>query len=51
MKSIRWGALRMWPEQRRAEWVGEPLVLTSTEFSVLELLLRHGTLSTAPRQD
>ena len=31
----------MWPEQRRAEWVGEPLVLTSTEFSVLELLLRH----------
>jgi DNA-binding response OmpR family regulator len=31
----------MWPEQRRAEWVGQPLVLTSTEFSVLELLLRH----------
>ena len=35
------GALILWPEQRRAEWVGEPLVLTSTEFSVLELLLRH----------
>jgi two-component system OmpR family response regulator len=35
------GALTLWPEQRRAEWVGEPLVLTSTEFSVLELLLRH----------
>jgi two-component system, OmpR family, response regulator len=35
------GALTMWPEQRRAEWVGEPLILTSTEFSVLELLLRN----------
>ena len=35
------GALTLWPEQRRAEWVGERLVLTSTEFSVLELLLRH----------
>jgi two-component system, OmpR family, response regulator len=35
------GALTMWPEQRRAQWVGAPLVLTSTEFSVLELLLRH----------
>jgi two-component system, OmpR family, response regulator len=35
------GALTLWPEQRRAEWVGEPLVLTSTEFSLLELLLRH----------
>jgi two-component system, OmpR family, response regulator len=35
------GALTLWPEQRRAQWVGEPLVLTSTEFSVLELLLRN----------
>jgi two-component system OmpR family response regulator len=35
------GALTMWPEQRRAEWMGKPLVLTSTEFSLLELLLRH----------
>ena len=39
--SLTCGALTMWPEQRRAEWVGEPLVLTSTEFSVLELLLRQ----------
>lgn len=31
----------MWPQQRRAVWVGEPLVLTSTEFNVLELLLRN----------
>ncbi len=35
------GALTMWPEQRRANWLGAPLTLTSTEFSVLELLLRH----------
>jgi two-component system, OmpR family, response regulator len=35
------GELTMWPEQRRAEWLGEPLELTSTEFNLLELLLRH----------
>jgi DNA-binding response OmpR family regulator len=35
------GALTMWPERRRAEWRGEPLALTSTEFNLLELLLRH----------
>jgi two-component system OmpR family response regulator len=34
-------ALTMWPEQRRAEWLGDPLELTSTEFNLLELLLRH----------
>jgi DNA-binding response OmpR family regulator len=35
------GALMMWPEQRRAQWMGEPLKLTSAEFNLLELLLRH----------
>jgi DNA-binding response OmpR family regulator len=35
------GSLTMWPEQRRAEWLGEGLSLTSTEFSLLEVLLRH----------
>jgi two-component system response regulator CpxR len=35
------GALTMWPEQRRADWMGQPLGLTSTEFSLLELLLRN----------
>jgi two-component system, OmpR family, response regulator len=35
------GSLTLWPEQRRAEWAGEPLQLTSTEFSLLEVLLRH----------
>ena len=35
------GALRMWPEQRRAEWNGRPVELTSTEFNLLETLARH----------
>ena len=35
------GNLEMWPEQRRAEWLGEPLKLTSTEFNLLEVLLRN----------
>jgi two-component system, OmpR family, response regulator len=35
------GNLKMWPEQRRAEWLGEPLKLTSTEFNLLEVLLRN----------
>jgi two-component system OmpR family response regulator len=35
------GGLIMWPEQRRAEWTGQPLQLTSTEYSLLEVLLRH----------
>jgi two-component system, OmpR family, response regulator len=35
------GSLKMWPEQRRAEWLGEPMKLTSTEFNLLEVLLRN----------
>lgn len=35
------GGLSMWPDQRRAEWLGAPLKLTSTEFSLLEVLLRN----------
>lgn len=35
------GGLILWPAQRRAEWAGAPLRLTSTEFSLLEVLLRH----------
>jgi two-component system, OmpR family, response regulator len=35
------GGLTLWPEQRRVEWLGEPLRLTSAETSLLELLLRH----------
>jgi two-component system OmpR family response regulator len=35
------GALTLWPEQRRASWQGEPLALTSTEFNLLEVLIRE----------
>lgn len=35
------GDLSLWPEQRRVEWQGKPLVLTSTEFNLLEVLTRH----------
>jgi two-component system, OmpR family, response regulator len=35
------GNLTMRPPQRRAEWRGIPLQLTSTEFSLLEILVRH----------
>jgi DNA-binding response OmpR family regulator len=35
---VRAGALVMWPEQRRAQWAGTELVLTPTEFNLLEVL-------------
>lgn len=35
------GSLTMWPEQRRAEWAGKALELTSTEFNLLEVLTRN----------
>lgn len=35
------GALSLLPAQRRAEWAGQVLPLTSAEFSILELLARH----------
>ncbi len=35
------GDLCIWPEQRRAEWEGRQLELTSTEFSLLETLARN----------
>ncbi len=35
------GPLVMWPEQRRAEWRGRPLGLTSTEYNLLEVLARN----------
>ncbi len=35
------GALSMWPGQRRAEWEGKMLDLTSTEFNLLEVLARE----------
>lgn len=35
------GPLVMWPEKRSAEWDGAPLDLTSTEFNLLEILVRN----------
>ncbi|HYX65445.1 MAG TPA: response regulator transcription factor [Burkholderiales bacterium] len=34
-------SLVLWPEKRRAEWKGRALDLTSTEFNLLEVLMRH----------
>jgi two-component system OmpR family response regulator len=35
------GDLVLWPEKRRAEWKGRALELTSTEFNLLEVLMRN----------
>ena len=35
------GLLKVFPRQRRAEWGGKPLDLTSTEFNLLEALARQ----------
>ncbi len=35
------GHLKMWPSQRRAEWDGKTIDLTSTEFNLLEVLVRQ----------
>jgi len=38
---IESGALRLWPQQRRVEWDGKLVELTSTEFNLLEVLARN----------
>jgi len=35
------GELSVWPQQRRAEWAGKVIELTSTEFNLLEVLARN----------
>jgi two-component system OmpR family response regulator/two-component system response regulator CpxR len=35
------GALVLWSTQRRIEYGGQPVALTSTEFNLLEVLMRH----------
>lgn len=40
-KPLSVGLLTIWAEQRRAEWRGKPLNLTSTEFNLLEVLARN----------
>ena len=39
--TIEAGPLKLSPGQRRAEWAGKPLDLTSTEFNLLEVLARN----------
>jgi DNA-binding response OmpR family regulator len=40
-RSVQAGELVLWPGSRRAEWHGDPLALTGTEFSLLEVLVRR----------
>jgi two-component system OmpR family response regulator/two-component system response regulator CpxR len=35
------GSLTLWPSRRRVESAGEPLDLTSSEYNLLEVLVRH----------
>jgi DNA-binding response OmpR family regulator len=35
------GPLSVWSDRRQAEWAGRPIDLTSTEFSLLEILARN----------
>ncbi|MDR5171712.1 response regulator transcription factor [Methylobacillus flagellatus] len=35
------GPLTLWPERRLVEWAGQPVNLTSTEFNLLEVLVRQ----------
>jgi len=40
VEELKTGALILFPSSRRAEWRGNPLELTGTEFSLLEVLVR-----------
>jgi len=40
-QALHVGDISLWPQQRRAELAGTTLELTSTEFSLLELLVRR----------
>lgn len=40
-RHLQAGELMLWPGSRRAEWRQAPLELTGTEFSLLEVLVRH----------
>lgn len=44
------GRLAMWPEQRRVLWDGNAVALTSTEFNLLEVLVRQAG-HTVSKQD
>jgi len=40
-RAIKVGTLAVWPEKRKVELAGQPVDLTSTEFGLLEVLVRN----------
>ena len=44
------GALNLFLSQHRVEWQGEPIELTATEFSILEMLLANQDLVTTKNE-
>lgn len=44
------GPLTIWPAQRRAEENGKPLDLTSSEYNLLELLVRHAGMAVSKEE-
>jgi two-component system response regulator CpxR len=40
-EKISVGALSIWPAQRQVKWNNEPVILTSTEYSLLEILAKN----------
>jgi len=44
------GRLMMWPEQRRVEWDGKTVELTSTEFNLLHVLARNAGKPVSKRE-
>lgn len=44
------GLLALWPTQRRAQWEDRELELTSTEFSLLEVLVRNAGRPVSKRE-
>lgn len=44
------GALTLWPKQRKAEWQGHLLDLTSTEFNLLEALVINAGLVVSKKE-
>jgi two-component system OmpR family response regulator len=44
------GALTMWPEQRKAEWNGNKLDLTSSEYNLLLVLARNAGQSVSKKE-
>ena len=50
LKPLAAGGLFLWPTERRAEFAGQPLTLTSTEFDLLAVLMRHAGTPVSKQQ-